>query len=94
MSYISAFLRCVISEGMFPDEYAVEFSTDSNQKVSLFASKQDFWKIDEAEHTGLLKVFIQESTSKAVFVILPSETLEQGRTVVSVPKQQLESVPA
>jgi hypothetical protein len=86
-------LRCAVSRGMFPDEYAVEFSTDSAQKVSLFASKADLERVDENQHTGFLRVVVYGYTSPMVAsVLLPSETLEQGRNVVSVPARELETV--
>jgi hypothetical protein len=83
-------LRCAVSRGMFPDEYAVEFSTDANQKVSLFASEADLEQVDKNLNTGLLKVMVYGvAGSNVVSVLLPSETLEQGRNLVNVPKGQL-----
>lgn len=83
-------LKCAVSKGMFADEYAVEFSTDSDQRVSLFASKADVESVDETQSTGFLKVrFYGAGSQDIVFVLLPSETLEQGRNVISVPRWEL-----
>jgi hypothetical protein len=86
------FLKCSISKGMFPDEYAVEFHTETDQAVSLFASKTDFASIDEDSSTGLLKVrvHVTKANPNIVSILLPSETLEQGSNVVSVNKQAIE----
>lgn len=86
-------LKCVVSRGMFPDEYAVEFSTDANQRVSLFASRADLERVNETENSGFLKVTVYGFISPTVAsILLPSETLEQGRNVVSVPRVDLETI--
>lgn len=92
-THTDGLLKCAVFKGMFPDEYAVEFSTNAQQKVSLFASKADLINVDEINHTGLLKVMVYGSISpNVVSVLLPSETLEQGRNVVSVPQRELTSI--
>lgn len=87
----SGLLRCFVSKGMFPDEYAIEFSTASGQKVSLFAAKSDTVDADKDRNTGFLKVnfYSDKNQSGAIYVLLPSETLEQGHNVVPVSESEL-----
>jgi hypothetical protein len=92
-NFSNGLLKCAVSKGMFPDEYAVEFSTDSSQVVSLFASKEDLERVDDTKKIGFLRVTIYGAISQdIVSVLLPSETLEQGRNIVNVPRWELETV--
>lgn len=79
-------LTCSISNGMFPDEYAVEVLTEAGDKVSLFVSDIDVQIVDQIPSTGQLRVRFYAKDVGTVFVLLPSETMEEGRTVISVPK--------
>ncbi|AFY61762.1 hypothetical protein [Synechococcus sp. PCC 6312] len=82
-----ALLKCSVFDGMFGDEYAVSIMVEGNRKVSLFASKTDLEEVNINEHTGKLKV--QSFEVEPTYVILPSSTLEDGRTVINVPISML-----
>lgn len=83
-------LKCSVFNGMFPDEYAIEIAIEGNRKASLFAAKSDLDSVDMNQHTGLLRVkLFREQPNYEVLVVLPSTTLEQGNSVISVPKEAL-----
>jgi len=88
-----ALLKCSVFNGMFPDEYAIEVAVKGDRKASLFAASSDLEKVDLKQHTGLLKVkFFKEQPNSEVWVILPSMTLEEGNSVISVAEELLDVV--
>jgi hypothetical protein len=73
-------IPCLVSPGMFPNEYAVEVEIDSHKKLSLFVQESDLEKIDVQKGTALLKVGLPENqtSGKTVLLYLPEESLETG----------------
>lgn len=70
-------LKCSAHKGMFPDEYAIEFRTYSNQLISLFAEIDDVYEANTAQCTGFLKVTFYGLNDQGVAAIrLPSESLK------------------
>lgn len=73
-------IPCLVSPGMFPNEYAVEVESDLHEKLSLFVQESDLEKIDLDKGTALLKVKLPENqtSGKTVLLYLPEESLETG----------------
>ncbi|MBF0568170.1 MAG: hypothetical protein HQK95_04815 [Nitrospirae bacterium] len=73
-------LKCSdISEGMFPNEYAVESITADNAEFSLFAHKT---LVNEKEK--LLKVTILDCRDDVCLVILPNEAYGVFKNMITV----------
>lgn len=84
----SKFLACVVSPGMFPDEYVAEIEVDG-ARFSLFVDSADVQIIDAKSGQGLLRVWVQDSAQD--LIALPAETLEQGRRFLQYPVGKLRS---
>ena len=78
MALQEGWLKCKISEGMFPEEYAVECNSSDGGTFSFFASQEH---IDPKQ--SLLKVNIMDRQGDSCLVFVPSVPLEGGvsRTV-------------
>ena len=81
-----AWLKCELSNGMFPDENGVYFKDVSNQEVSLFCYKD---LVDEKSAT--LKVKILNEKGDSYDVRLPVDTFN-GFSIVTVNKCQLTNI--
>lgn len=73
-------IPCLVSPGMFPNEYAVEVELDSHKKLSLFVQESDLEKVDLHKGIALLRVKLPENQAngKTVLLYLPAESLETG----------------
>lgn len=74
-------MKCAISEGMLPDEYAVECKTVDDATVSFFASSG---VVDRAK--GLLKVRELECKDDYCLVYLPATPFENSSRAVKFKK--------
>ena len=81
-------IPCKVSEGMFSNEFAVEISLPSGEKLSLYVDKS---LIQGTGDNAKLRVYVVESSDKEITVLLPSESF-QGSRWVRVPQSEL--VPA
>ncbi len=90
-----SWLKCEITRGMFPDEWAVKTNVANNEVISLFApesvlsfskSKNSNEKMD-----GFLKVEIIDKTNDFSLVSLPRPSLEESN-YVKVPNSELQEV--
>jgi hypothetical protein len=82
---MEAYLRCLISRGMFSGEVAVRGKTAYGTEFSLFVP-EDFVEADhltaEADAVeGWLRVVVLAREGALMLLRLPSETFENGRTV-------------
>jgi hypothetical protein len=82
---------CVISCGMFPDEYAVEISLSSGKVLSLFAEGSDLESIDLEHRKAYLKVKLlgDQGTGREILMYLPKESLETGNHLFELPREQV-----
>jgi hypothetical protein len=86
-TYMSAWLRCSLTEGMFPGEYAVELDTSEAGRISLFAPAEKV-RFDDR----LVRVDVLESSASngnAIYVYLPSSPFEISSRTVKVPRTAL-----
>ena len=75
-------LRCSLTKGMLPGEYAVEMETSEAGKISLFAP-EDKIKADE----NLMRVeMLQDNNGGGAFVRLPAPPFEISSQTVRVPQ--------
>jgi hypothetical protein len=82
----NAWLKCSVTEGLFPGEYAIQTSTVDGTVFSLFASEP---AVDPGH--GLIRVNVLEVTPKAWLVYLPESPLDfPGRTVNVSPQEIVE----
>lgn len=83
-------IQCRISKGIFPNEYAVEITSSSGQKVSFFTTQEYLESADLAQGTALLKVGVAEESPESpnMLVYLPQASLETGTHWVEIPKKQ------
>lgn len=78
MALQKGWLKCKISEGMFPTEYAVECNSSDGNIFSFFTSQEHI-----NSEQSLLEVDIMERQSDSCLVFVPSVPLEgdASRTV-------------
>ena len=82
---MEAFLRCLISRGMFSDEVAVRGTMADGTEFSLFAPRV-FVEIDEPAPEvgaieGWLRVEVLSREGALMLVWLPAEPFEHGQTI-------------
>jgi hypothetical protein len=84
-------IPCLVSPGMFPNEYAVEVGSDLHEKLSLFVQESDLEKIDLQKGTALLKVKLPENqtSGETVLLYLPEESLETGNHWLELPSDKV-----
>lgn len=71
MSLRKGWLKCKVSEGMLPKEYAVECNSMDGNTFSFFTSQEH---VDPMQN--LLKVDILERQSNSCLIFVPSDPLE------------------
>ena len=78
MTLREGWLKCQVSDGMLPEEYAVECNSSDGSTFSFFASQEYL----DSDHK-LVKVNIMDRQSDSCLVYVPSAPLEGGvsRTV-------------
>ena len=81
-----AWLKCSLSNGMFPDEFGVSFRAGNGEDVSLFV----FNYFVDAQ-SKKLRVQIVERRGDQVLVLLPVESLNGSRVVPVSDKDLFES---
>lgn len=90
-----ALVPCTISNGMFPNEYAVEIKLSSSEALSLFAEKSDLESIDLGSGTAYLKVKLlgeQDKRGKEMLMYLPKESLETGSHLFEFPREKVKQM--
>ncbi|MBW4618197.1 MAG: hypothetical protein KME17_02270 [Cyanosarcina radialis HA8281-LM2] len=90
----TALVPCIISPGMFPDEYAVEIELTSGKVLSLFAESSDLESIDLEHNKAYLKVKLpgEQETGKEILMYLPKESLETGNHWFEFPREQVKQL--
>jgi hypothetical protein len=85
---------CAISNGMFPDEYAVEISLSSGKVLSLFAEGSDLESIDLEHNKAFLKVKLlgDQGTGREFLMYLPKESLETGSHLFELPREKVKQM--
>jgi len=79
---MQVWLRCnAISEGMFPNEVAVEAQNSDGQTFSLFADKRIIKKENGSTY---LKVTLLEKTENESVIVLPTDPHELQSRIVRV----------
>jgi hypothetical protein len=75
------FINCQVSNGMFSNEYGVEFQLYGTF-FSMFAPKESVKVKDKLPGEGLLRVWVVEKDKG--LIELPAETIQQGRRYMRV----------
>jgi len=78
-----AWLKCDVSNGMFPGECGASFNDENNEAVSLFCPEKYVNKKD-----GRIRVRIIESSGSSFVIKLPVESLN-GTKIICVSGDQL-----
>ena len=81
---MTAWLRCRVTEGMLPQEFAVVTSTSDGQEVSLFAPSEYVQR-----ERGLLRVTVVERLRDRAMIYLPASPFEVPSRTVTVSSGQL-----
>ena len=89
MNLKSGQVACMLGEGMFDNEYAVEIDLVDGQKVSLFADRA-LVVPRESSNNGYLKVSVVKEDGQVWTILLPSEAFETGSRWVQVKKERVE----
>jgi hypothetical protein len=79
---MNAWLRCSLSPGMFPNEYAVELDTQNAGKISFFIDAEKAKYDDQLILVKLLNLVECENNAK--YVYLPAYPFEITTRVVKV----------
>ena len=87
MKIHEAWLKCQISDGMFPGEYAVVSKTRDDRPFSFFASEG---LINQAKN--LVKIEVLREKSDSYIVYLPTDPLENISRTIQVPKDQVKEL--
>ena len=74
-----AFLKCKLSPGMFPHEWAVEVKVGEDETVGAWVDKSTVKEVDAAENEGKLRVFVLREGEGGLVCYLP-EGLFMGGT--------------
>jgi hypothetical protein len=82
-------VSCVLSQGMFDNEYAVEIDLFDGKKVSLFADS-GLVTANGSEFSGYLMVNVIDVNRDVSTILLPSETFETGSRYVQVSRERVE----
>lgn len=82
-------LRCTVTPGQFPDEYAVGGHQYNGKPFSLFAPAETVQPPPGGRGEGKLQVTVLERTGQMNLVRLPGQTFESGRYYVTVSDDQL-----
>jgi hypothetical protein len=87
----TALVPCVVSLGMFPDEYAVEIKLTSGKIISLFAEASDLEDINIENSRAYLKVKLprEQQAGGELLMYLPKESLETGSHWFELPQSQV-----
>jgi hypothetical protein len=82
---------CMVSRGMFPDEYAVEIKLTSGKIISLFAEASDLEDINIENGKAYLKVKLpgEQQATGELLMYLPKESLETGNHWFELPRSQV-----
>jgi hypothetical protein len=83
----SWFLKCRLSQGMLPGEFAVVTSTSDGREISLFAPAR--FVRQQGPEGGLVEVRLIEQKAGRALVSLPAEPMETPSRTVTVPASQL-----
>lgn len=76
---MSSWLRCSVSPGQFPDEYAVGGAKFDGRPFSLFAPLSEVRPPAGADRgEGLIRVTVVKQDGDLVLVKLPQQTFENG----------------
>jgi hypothetical protein len=78
-------LRCSLTKGMLPGEYAVEMETSEAGKISLFAPEEKI----KAEENLMRVEMLQDNNGGGVFVRLPAAPFEISSQTVRVPNSNV-----
>ena len=81
---MTSWLRCRVTRGMLPGEFAIVTSTSDGREISLFAPERFV-----QEKKGLIRVTILQRKADRVLVSLPAEPLEISSRTVTVPSREL-----
>lgn len=89
-----ALIPCMVSLGMFPDEYAVEIKLTSGRVISLFAEISDLEDINLETRRAYLKVKLlgEKEASGELLMYLPKESLETGSHWFEFPRAQVKQL--
>lgn len=82
-------IHCLLSNGMFQNEYAVEIKISGGGVASFFMDK-DLVLVNGSSHTGFINANVVKENKENLTVLLPKEALEQGTRWVQVPRDQIE----
>jgi hypothetical protein len=90
----TALVPCIVSRGMFPDEYAVEIKLTSGKIISLFAEASDLEDISIENSRAYLKVKLpgEQQTTGELLMYLPKESLETGSHWFEFPRAQVKQL--
>jgi len=86
---MKTWLKCYVSPGMFPDEFAVGGQQYNGKPFSLFAPASTVRPPELDRGEGSVQVEIWERKGNLVLVRLPQQTLENGY-YVTVNSEQLQ----
>jgi hypothetical protein len=81
---MTSWLKCDVTKGMMPGEFAVVMSISGGRQISLFAAER-FVRTDPGR---LLVTVVDEKRGKAL-VYLPSSPFEISSRTVTVPAREL-----
>lgn len=90
----TALVPCMVSRGMFPDEYAVETKLTSGRIISLFAEASDLEDINIENCKAYLKVELpgEQQSAGELLMYLPKESLETGSHWFELPRSQVKQL--
>jgi hypothetical protein len=77
-------LKCNVTKGMMPGEFAVVMSISGGRQISLFAAEKFV-----RTNPGRLLVTVMEKKRDEVLVYLPSNPFEISSRTVTVPAREL-----
>lgn len=77
---IRVYLMCEISDGMFPDEYAVVIDTEEKQ-LSMFLPKDIVTLKKNSEECGEIEVKLIDENANFALISLPRAPIEGSKTV-------------
>lgn len=83
-------IRCVVSPGMFENEYAAEIAVPGGQSVSLFVDN-GLVRVDPVTKEAMLQVTLVSThlSEGEKTVLLPSEAFENGSRWLRLPAGQV-----
>jgi hypothetical protein len=78
---MSTWLKCRVSAGQFPNEYAVSGEQYNGLPYSLFAPSESVVAPEIGEGEGQIRVEILDKKAHLALVRLPAETFENGQLI-------------